>query len=182
MGRKVTLEYKELLEKELGPLPEMSLREYRKRFTKGFQFTHCQRGHELIDENVRVDPRTGYRICKTCTRARSRIYQRMRYKKNPKGYAKKRHEYDLKWKYGISVEEKNAMLEKQNYRCANKGCLADKPMAARNQEIWLVDHDHKTGKVRGLLCNTCNLALGSMQDDIGKLQGLIDYLRENANG
>ncbi len=182
MAKPATHAYKEKIAAELGELPILSNPDYRKRFTKGFKYTHCVRGHELTDNNVYTGNQGKYRRCKACSRIRSKHYQRFKYQENPEEFARKRHEYDLKWKYGISIEEKNAMLEKQGYRCANKGCLTDKPMAARNEDNWLVDHDHKTGKVRGLLCNTCNLTLGALTDDIGKLQGLIDYLKEHSNG
>jgi hypothetical protein len=39
-----------------------------------------------------------------------------------------------------------------------------------------VDHDHKTGKVRGLLCNTCNTSLGLLSEDKNRITGLITYL------
>jgi hypothetical protein len=42
-----------------------------------------------------------------------------------------------------------------------------------------VDHDHKTGEVRGVLCFNCNQALGNVRDDPVVLQGLIDYLRRH---
>lgn len=41
---------------------------------------------------------------------------------------------------------------------------------------WAIDHDHKTMKFRGFICHPCNLALGHMHDDIGKLKKLISYL------
>lgn len=45
----------------------------------------------------------------------------------------------------------------------------------KNRELCL-DHDHTTGKFRGFLCQGCNLALGHLQDDVRRLQQLIDYL------
>lgn len=42
--------------------------------------------------------------------------------------------------------------------------------------IFVVDHDHETGKVRGLLCNSCNVMLGHSKDDVAILQKGIEYL------
>lgn len=45
-----------------------------------------------------------------------------------------------------------------------------------------VDHNHATGKVRGLLCHNCNAALGLMRDDLNLMQAGVDYLLRNAEG
>ncbi len=42
--------------------------------------------------------------------------------------------------------------------------------------VLMVDHDHETGKVRGLLCHHCNVALGHLQDDPNTIKALLDYL------
>ena len=58
------------------------------------------------------------------------------------------------------------MLGAQGGRCA--ACGQDEPKH--------VDHDHETGRVRGMLCFLCNQALGNVRDDVTRLQALIDYL------
>lgn len=45
-----------------------------------------------------------------------------------------------------------------------------------------VDHNHVTGKIRGVLCSHCNSALGLINDNLDTLQGLINYLKEKDNG
>lgn len=40
-----------------------------------------------------------------------------------------------------------------------------------------IDHDHKTGEIRGLLCNSCNVMLGLIKDDLGILKNAMDYLQ-----
>lgn len=82
---------------------------------------------------------------------------------------------EYKKKYGISLEEYEILLNSQNGVCAICGNLnkTDKRLA--------VDHDHKTGKVRGLLCSSCNILLGNAQDNIIILKTMIKYL-ESAGG
>jgi len=57
--------------------------------------------------------------------------------------------------------------------CKSKGDFNHR----HHEEMSLaIDHCHTTNKVRGLLCNSCNVALGNVKDDIGRLRKLIEYL------
>ena len=71
--------------------------------------------------------------------------------------------------YGIQVDEFEAMMLDQDSKCYI--CLGDNGLIA-----LCIDHDHKTGKVRGLLCNNCNRALGLLQDKPELLIKAVDYL------
>lgn len=75
----------------------------------------------------------------------------------------------LKKLYGISLDEYERLLEKQNGVCA----VCGKPPNGRRLHV---DHDHRTGAVRGLLCSGCNVALGAVDDSPSILQRLINYL------
>ena len=66
------------------------------------------------------------------------------------------------------------MFLKQGSKCGNPGCPATEPGGRHG--TWHVDHDHKTGKARGLLCNTCNVGLGMLGEDENRILGLIEYL------
>lgn len=88
--------------------------------------------------------------------------------------ARSRRAYLIEYTYGITVEQHEAIFESQGRRCANPECKTTDPGSKRG---WHTDHDHETGKVRGLLCHHCNVALGNVQDSVDKLQGLIDYLK-----
>ena len=70
--------------------------------------------------------------------------------------------------YGITLREYNNMLVKQNGVCAICEQSCTKELA--------VDHDHCTGKVRGLLCKNCNLGLGHFLDNTSYLNSAIKYL------
>ena len=80
---------------------------------------------------------------------------------------------DLKAAYGISLEEYHQMLVKQDHRC--KICLTHEKDVKR---VLCVDHDHDTGKVRGLLCDTCNRSLGLLKDSIETLTRAVKYLKD----
>ncbi len=77
----------------------------------------------------------------------------------------------LRESYGLKLSEYNDMLEAQNHKCAI--CGQDE---TRFQKKLVIDHCHDTGKVRQLLCNTCNHGLGNFKDDISLLASAIQYL------
>ncbi len=83
----------------------------------------------------------------------------------------KARNYQLKRDFGISIEEYGKMLELQGYRC--KICLVD---ASKFNKVFAVDHSHKTGKIRGLLCGPCNSAIGLMKEKIEVFKSAISYL------
>jgi len=80
----------------------------------------------------------------------------------------------LKAKYGITAEEYDQMLLKQENVCAICGLEAGGGRGAESR--LAVDHNHETGKVRGLLCNNCNNGLGRFKDNPELLRKAIDYL------
>lgn len=82
---------------------------------------------------------------------------------------------DLVRQYGITIEQFNNMKEQQGNQCAI--C----PDIFKDKKNVCVDHDHNTGKVRGVLCRTCNTSLGDVRDDINLIKKLIGYLGMNIN-
>lgn len=104
--------------------------------------------------------------CKLCKSRKAKEA----YRKNPERW----RGYILKKKYGISYEMYELILKNQNYKCAI--CLTDSPKRTNNGALWVVDHDHNTGQVRGVLCNTCNLGLGYFHDSTENLSNAIEYL------
>jgi len=77
---------------------------------------------------------------------------------------------NMKYKYGISLEDFSKMISDQGNKCAI--CL--KEMIGHKNRV--VDHDHKNGKVRSLLCGRCNLGLGKFCDNADTLKSAADYV------
>jgi hypothetical protein len=91
---------------------------------------------------------------------------------NIEKYRIKEKNYNLKKNYGINIDQYNEMLKKQKNKCAI--CHNEfKPMKNTH-----VDHNHITGKVRGLLCTKCNSSIGYLNDDIKLLKEAIKYLKK----
>ena len=81
--------------------------------------------------------------------------------------------------YNISLERYLQMLEDQKHRCAI--CKTGGFVMKRCHEMKLViDHCHKTGEVRGLLCHNCNRALGLLHDDRESLARAVEYLSKES--
>ena len=86
----------------------------------------------------------------------------------------------LKKAYGITLNQYNDMLSKQNGKCMI--CLVDNNGFYNNkQKAFAVDHCHTTGKIRGLLCNDCNVGIGLLKDNIDLLNNAIKYLNKSRN-
>lgn len=75
-------------------------------------------------------------------------------------------------KYNITDSEWRDMANSQDYCCAICGKHQPKKRLA-------IDHDHKTGKIRGLLCSNCNTALGLLKDNISIAESAVKYLKRH---
>lgn len=103
-------------------------------------------------------------------------YRRRKYKENPL----QSKNWELKTKYGITLKEWKEMFEKQGKACAICGVPVP-----NTKNVWHTDHDHKTEKVRGILCGKCNAIIGFSGESISTLQATINYLilhKESING
>lgn len=108
---------------------------------------------------------------------------RQRYNKSPKGREYQRQYYatqrgqdlrrsrKLKFNYGITLAERDAMLAAQGGACAV--CRDPSP----GPRGWCVDHCHETEAVRGIVCNSCNLMLGYSRDNPDTLLAAVEYLK-----
>lgn len=97
--------------------------------------------------------------------------RRKEYYKRPEN-AKKLRNSHLKRNFNITVEDYEKMFEDQNGVCA----ICGKPEICDRNDNLCIDHDHVTGKIRGLLCNKCNRALGYFLDDPKIILSAYNYL------
>lgn len=93
--------------------------------------------------------------CKECRKAKPDTYR----------------PYHLKNRYGITIEDYDRMFAEQGGVCL----ICNRPETQRKR--LSVDHCHDSGKVRGLLCTTCNIAIGHLLDDPDVIQRASDYVR-----
>jgi len=132
----------------------------------------CDKRKEMTEFHFSNEKRHRRRQCKTCndeTRAK-------RWGADPQKYAKLARWNYIRREYGLSEGDFWRILESQNGACAI--CLE------RKEELkqWHIDHDHSTGRVRGILCFTCNTALGKFHDDEEILESAIRYLHRSKGG
>jgi DNA-binding transcriptional MerR regulator len=104
--------------------------------------------------------------------ARMREYR----KRNPETFQR----IQLKQRWGLTLEDYNEMLERQDGVCA----ICKRPERMLNNRSKMVqglsiDHCHSEGHIRGLLCSDCNTTLGKVNDDVTILKAMIDYLEAN---
>ena len=147
---------------------------------------HCKKEKPSSDFHTLKDRKIGW-LCKPCykkyDKERQKKYRkvnrkkkieqsRKRYKADPEKF----RGYGLKKNFNMSLEDYNKLWTSQNGLCA----VCDQPETA----VWrgiikhlAVDHDHKTGKIRGLLCMKCNQALGHANDDVEILLNMVEYLQ-----
>lgn len=108
-------------------------------------------------------------ICKACSTARARAWAEA----NPDAWERHRRRSWLKQKYGITPERYDDILSTQGGVCAICKQPPDDPRGYRMH----VDHDHATGRVRGILCGPCNQGIGRLGDSIERLRAAIEYLQ-----
>lgn len=145
--------------------------------------TKCLKGHVLDGENVRMEGTS--RRCRACKDA----YDNQRYEADkPKALAQSREwalanpvrafwnkrRSRLRKKLGIEEADVVALHEKQRGLCPI--CERTLNLVGINTHI---DHDHATGKVRGLLCFPCNILLGNAKDSVANLERAILYLEKS---
>lgn len=110
----------------------------------------CKRNHPRTEENIRVDPKTGARICRPC-----------------------QVESNRRRVYGMGAAEYRELLDSQDGKCAL--CLKE----FKGERDTHLDHDHETGRTRGILCQRCNIGLGHFQEDVATLERAVVYLQTN---
>lgn len=101
--------------------------------------------------------------------ARKSIYQQRKQKTT----FESRKDYRLKYRFGLTLQQYEQMLVSQDNKCYICQSVFDEKNSPK------VDHDHVTGKVRKLLCMSCNTSLGHLQEDPELFNKCIQYLQEH---
>jgi hypothetical protein len=140
---------------------------------QGLRIKKCPKCGETKDEtqwNWRDKEHTVFSTyCKDCDRVRKTLAARKRY--SVKENRVKENLRQKLWKRGITQEQYDKMLDKSNHACEICHSTSD----------LVIDHCHDTEKVRGILCWSCNVALGHFKDNLSSLKKAIKYLCQKTN-
>lgn len=119
-------------------------------------------------EGTEADFNPDRNLCKTCGNERVRIWR----ENNPAKYKDHGVIGHLRRRYGLTLEAYNLLLLSQGNVCAvcRNTCKTGTRLS--------VDHDHETGRVRGLLCRQCNVCIGNAQNSPTLLRSLAVYLEK----
>lgn len=138
--------------------------------------TRCGEGKELSEFYKHSQkPNCTQSECKVCNK-RAATARRL---SDPKKFNEGQKRCRLA-KYGLTKDDFNALLEKQNGGCAI--CGATSGGKRHENERLHVDHCHTTGVVRGLLCTECNTSLGKFKDSPELLRKAAMYLEQSRRG
>lgn len=142
--------------------------------------TSCKKEKDISDFSVCNSTKDGLRPqCKKCChegyirwKTKNPEKARQKWRNGSKLYYSKSGFYDKRKlkRYGLTTEKYEQFVLEQDGKC--KICFS-------NETVLCIDHCHKSGKIRGLLCSNCNTTLGLMNDDPERLKRAADYLITN---
>lgn len=118
--------------------------------------------------------------CKSCSNSWGKEYLNTVEGKRKKEdyYQKRKDKYidrKLRKKYGISYDQYKEILKSQNSKCSICG-----KTPGENKKLLAVDHNHLTGKNRGLLCSSCNICIGFIEKNDLSTESIAEYLKSHA--
>lgn len=131
-----------------------------------------------------------YLDCKVCTAARNKAWYGANkarhaktcaswYKKNRTHAISKGTDWHYRKNYGITHEEFLSLADKQDNKCLI--CSVGLTFAEKCHTRAVLDHDHDTGEIRGVLCNACNTGIGLLKDSPAVLLSAYNYLKGSTN-
>lgn len=134
----------------------------------------CKRDKHASEFTKHSKSKDGLRsYCRECQKEKRKTYTiqnptkiKEQYEKWNKKYGRS---YRLEKKYGWTIEAKEALLKVQSWKCG----ICTNPINLTNGHL---DHDHRTGKVRGVLCQACNKGLGFFKDNEKSLYFAAEYV------
>jgi hypothetical protein len=140
-------------------------REYQKKYNKN-RFENKEKRHEYGKKSY---AKNRARIMKYRKKYRKEHRDELRKRRIERGDTQREKKNKLMKAYSISMSQYSEILNAQNGVCA----ICGKGPSGRSLSV---DHDHQTGKIRGLLCTTCNAGIGLLCDDYKLLVKAADYL------
>jgi len=164
----------------------MKTKEEKREYSRKYYREHIEKAKERSRKYSREHPEKAKERSKKRQREHlnevreySRKYYREHIDESRKWHRKYRERYPYyfaEWScqrsYGITLEEKNRMIENQEGKCLICG------NEFKDSKDKHVDHCHKTNRVRGILCSHCNSGIGFFQDNVNILQKAIKYLEK----
>ena len=145
-----------------------------------FMYTHCSKcgilKHLDLFTNDKSKPSGKRPSCKKCDAKYAKRSDVVARRRGPR-YVLIKRKHKLKM-YGITSEEYDALLVKQNDLCA----ICEQPETRFDSKTGItwplsIDHNHITGKGRGLLCHSCNVGLGFFKENIQILERAVKYVK-----
>lgn len=124
--------------------------------------------------------RQGHKERLVIYRAEYRKRNREKMVEYQKAHKKDKREYYFQRNHGLGLKDVLEMFDGQGGRCSI--CKKQMNMVGRNGDRAHVDHNHITGKNRGLICDNCNRGLGFFHDNIQSLKFAINYLKKDGDG
>lgn len=156
------------------------------------QCTKCGQVKPLADfyrQAGTAEPRAACKVCHAAYAAARNQNDGVKRRKRVRAKWRRRHDPDLRHRafanglrsrYGLSFNQYEAMWVAQNRQCAICGTPVLRGKADGKREAHrrhaVVDHDHRIGRVRGLLCWRCNAGLGNFRDSVDWLKNAAKYL------
>lgn len=149
---------------------------YKHKTTRDGYHTQCKKCcRKISDEWAK---KNWNKVLKSCRKYyknnRQKIYERKKnkWKKHPIKRKRYQQEKHLKYKFNLTLKEYKILIEKQKGKCL----ICNKKPKNKIKKLS-IDHDHKTGKIRGLLCHNCNVIIGLAHEDIKILKNIAKYLQ-----
>lgn len=149
-------------------------------FKRQYTHTHCKQGHERTPEN-----RASNGQCRPCKLEKIKEWWASRplYKQTWRSNMRRSNWHGvnlehIKTRYGLTLSEYEEMMYRQKGNCAacKRTLDVSKPKTSPH-----IDHDHVTGKVRGILCRMCNIGIGHFDDDTEAMLAAVSYLKKHKN-
>lgn len=144
----------------------------------------CKRPTSPDGFYVKKETGRRYRSCKLCFRKKASDWKaknRSRVQDSQKKWHDENYrDYALRRQFGLTQADYNKIRDRQNNLCAICGDgETRKDHKTQRVTSLAVDHCHKSGKIRELLCSRCNLVLGRVSDETALLKKMVKYLRKH---